>query len=270
LFGLVVTLILAGVSAENVVNGTFQILYTNNIPQDTRNITMAYTVVNTSAQFSVINCFGTMDWYFGLDFPPTLQNYTDRFPYNPENSFSEVFIPLESVPEVTVFLLFVCTQTYNGNDNCATFDFFINATGAPDLDSIIPVPANNGQVSGKVLDQGKSGSVTWEKTSNPNDTYDVYYNDGESAPDGYSYATACSVRLWMSNFTSDQGSVGDNGDGTITVTANGLSPKDPRAITVLAQRKGGYAASYDTYIIDGASMLVPSTLLLIVIAFIAF
>jgi len=209
--------------------------------------------------FTTVPCFGEYDWYIGYDYPPNASLWTAYYPWTSDGA-SRTWIINSTFP-ATIYFLYQGLNTHGSLS--ALFDILVYDTLSVGNAEIPSLP-NSGKVSGSVGTGGKSGKVTWQPTGNSLDNYTVYWRYGEFPENGYTPFTACAVRLWMSTFTSSQGSVSHNSDGSYTVNADNLNPSQPFSVTVVVDRAGGYSAAYDSYAINNAWSLSPSMLFLAV------
>jgi len=219
------------------------------IPTQAKQLT--YTLpINGFLNISVFHCFGEFDWYIGADAVPTSSNYSQYIPWAGDTLISGVGWNFTG----TLYFLWVCLNTYPGNA-CATLDLIVNDQ-ATTLSSIFPTPVNS-DLKGSLFNNRNSGNVTWTKTDNPTDTYDVYWETAGEGKGDY-LSTACAVRTWMNNFTATQGSINDNGDNTETITVINLDPKVPFTVVVVVNRAAGYSSVYNAFILNSGSKLLPS------------
>jgi len=220
-----------------------------NLTNTNNQVELQFDIQNTPFDFTFIPCFGAVSWSFNAP------GKNETYPYTKDAALQQQGAD-RAQGNFTVFLRFWCVEgPYTGTDNCGVFNLFTTTT--TDFETLQPVLGDDGKVKGKVLDKGKSGSITWKKSDNAADTYQVYYADSKTPPNGFHFATGCSVSLWMKNFTSDQGTIVDNGDGTVTATASGLTPKTPVSLTVVASRLNGVDAAYNTYVVNAGMTLKP-------------
>jgi len=226
--------------------------------------------MNGTTIFTVVHCFGEYNWYIGAD--GLIPNETV---HNQAYSWTDIggetqqrgFGWDDNVPANHVF---VCINQYP--DTCGTLQLIVSDTTAPNVTTIFPDTTNKG-LTGKLAKDRDSGSVSWTKTvpavpiTSVPDTYEVWYATS-AAPKGYYDSTSCSVRGWMTPFNASQGSVVDNGDGTITANVKSLDPKVPYTLVVLSNRDGGYSNAYNAFTLNGsyAYALAPSMAVFMLLA----
>lgn len=243
--------------------GTFEIyhnktIHTGAVANDTSNSLRMSIGITDLTFFEVVHCFGELDWFVGLDDLPNGTNPDDiSFLWDPDNSGQTFGINVTG----TLNFLFVCKNAYP--DVCATFDLII-ANQSTNISRDVSPDIPNKSVTGSVTSNGGSGQVHFNSTGSPLDTYAVYWQTS-SQPKGYYTSTACSVEGWMNQFTSEQGTVTANDDGSYTVDVPNLSGKE-FTITVVVNKENGYNNVYDTFILNGDGSVVMPTLVVLFLA----
>jgi len=234
-------------------------------PGPNNGIRFSFAVNETFAFWDAYACYGEYDYYIGLGSEPNVTSYYEKVPWNGLASNGRGFNFTGSGQVTDVYFLFVGLNTYTGGS--AVFDFLFytdNEAGS----TTVPAPGNNGN-TGRTLDSnGDSGSITWTPTGNPNDNYTVYTYNGKSFPDGDTIADACSITRFMTPLTSNVGTIKQNTDGTYTASFPNLN-KNPLSTVVIVTRNipYGYSVPYETQILNGVAVLVPSLFLMLVALF---
>eukprot|EP00026_Physarum_polycephalum_P013863 Phypoly_transcript_14316.p1 GENE.Phypoly_transcript_14316~~Phypoly_transcript_14316.p1 ORF type:complete len:265 (+),score=38.63 Phypoly_transcript_14316:92-886(+) len=230
------------------------------IPCDTKQLAVSLTLTNPLF-VSDFHCVGEYDTYFELNAPATTDS--TEYPWNATLLYST-----SPYMNLTGFVnyLYVARNNYNGI--CAEFDL-VTYDNEDDFNTFYVLPSNP-VVTAKLAEGGKSGSISWTKTGNPQDTYELYWANTQTAPAGQNFATACSVKAWMKPFTSDNGAIKDNGDNTMTATVKNLNPNTPFNIVVVANRGNNTISGvYDSIALNGkksdGSALLPSMMLAVVV-----
>jgi len=208
--------------------------------------------------FSIVPCFGEFDWYVGIEYIPNATIYAYNFPWLNDGA-SQTFGWNSSFTDYTIYIAVIGKNQYGSTS--ALFDlisYYDVGTGPAQ----IPTP---GSVKGSVGSGGTSGTVSITPTGNSNDNYTAYYRiGGAGGGNGYYPYSACSVRLWLNQFTSNQGTF----SGRYSVTANNLSPSEEFTITwIVDRRNGGYSAAYKSYTINSSAVLLNIPILLMAVSF---
>jgi len=198
-------------------------------------------------------CYGYIDLYIGVDFPPTPSNNTHYFAWT-ESIFLSFEIPLD--PGESINLLFVGTSTFpnSGTPISAAFDIIVNAGYLGYItDNGVPLVPNNGDVSGSLAKGGASGQISWPLTGNKADNYTMYYLNRTSfntATTGFYSLNGCSTQMSMQPLTSglSVSYSGNNGNADFT----NLNPKQTLPVTVVVFRAGGYSSTYEVIYLNGA------------------
>jgi hypothetical protein len=228
-------------------------------PDDNSYTTSFPVAINETWSVGTVPCFGSYDWFVGVDFVPNRTVYTSAHLFSQSgNAFTGT-----TIPGLQDSYTFYVWAESNSNYNGIAAQFDILAYDSDPSETLIPIPGNNGQVSGKLASGGGSGSLKWTGTGDSEDVYQLYSHNGPATDGGNFPFTACGVRRWMQNYTAK--SVTNNGDGTYTADVDNLNSKDPFTVTVVAQRPGGYAAAYYSFVFNGASLLQVSYYLLAIV-----
>jgi len=217
---------------------------------DGQDFTYTFNVNNGSIYVGTVPCYGQYNWYAAYGIAPTTTENNFAQPWSAGKSWSATYQPSSALP-YNVSMLAVGTASYNGIS--AVYDV-IASTEDPQV-YLIPQPGAGGSVKGTLSSDGKSGTLTWTTTNNDNDTYQLFYRDGNPTDGGYYPYTACGIKRFFSPFTSDQGSFQKNNDNTYTANIKNLNSKNPFSVTVVAQRPGAYQVAYDTFVFNGASLV---------------
>jgi len=215
------------------------------------------TVLNVSLAF--VPCFGAVDIHIGFDeIPsPSKKNFYD-IPWDSSQYIQQFMVPYVYTND-TIYILFTAPKTYSGQSVSAVFQFVIWTTYSYPFSVYDKFPLiNNVGLSSTISSGGNSGTVKWQKTSNRNDNYTVWYSDvnGKSFNSdntGNYSLTGCSVERFFHPFTKDI-SLKDNGDGTITASLSNLNGKRITPVTVVVTREGGSSASYETIFFNNANL----------------
>lgn len=247
------------------VMGEFSIYRNYSIPtrsngSDYPNSLRIHFGISSLTLFEVVHCFGEFDWYVGVGFPPnasTSANGTFHFLWDPDSVGQTFGLDIDA----TLHFLFVCKNSYPGV--CATFDFIL-ANQSTNISRDVQPEIPNRVVSGSVSKKGDSGQLHFSSTGNALDNYTVYWQTS-AAPQGYYTSTACSVRGWMNQFTSEQGTITSNADGSYTVDVPNLDGKEFTA-TVVVTRQSAYSSVYDTFVLNGDGSVVMPTLVVLLLA----
>jgi len=247
-------LLIASCSSTTIYPGTVVIDTDNQVPVQPQSLLLAYTagVDYYNVTFTYLPCFGMFDWYVGNGFIPNKTHYSAYIPFIASGTSAQTFGVGLMPNQTTLYHAFYGLQTYTNYSYTAVFDIIVVQTLAAEQ-AIVPLAPNDGNLVGALNAGGKSGKMTWTKTSNSQDTYTVYYFDGSPPAGSYPWS-ACSVRRYMqqNNATSPFATVKDNGD-TQTATFPNLVPKTRTGVTVVVDRTNGYSNVYETLYLNSAT-----------------
>jgi len=231
------------------------------IPCDTKELSLNFSATGNATFFSTFYCFGEFDGWSAYNDIAT----TDSNPQLWDPNVLETTVIYNGTGYVN--FLWKAKNTYNGTA-CATFDHAVYQYDDELPQHYVTIDEDDRAPSGKLSNGGKDGVVTWKKTSDSSDTYSLYWTNTQTAPSGQNFATACSVRAWMNNFTSDQGTFDTSGATTVTATVTNLDPKQPFTVVLVASRGSDTVANvYDSISLNGksdGSALLPSVLVVMV------
>jgi len=216
------------------------------------------TILNVSVAY--VPCFGAVDIHIGFDEIPTPsgKNFYD-IPWDGTQSLQQFMVPYVYTND-TIYILFSADKTYTGQSISAAFQFVIWTTYSYPFSIYTALPQiPNDQLTATIASGGGSGSVKWQKTSNPSDNYTVWYSNVNSKSfnsdnTGNYSLTGCSVERFFIPFTSGI-SIKDNGDGTMTASLSNLNGKVITPVTVVVTRPAGLSASYETIYFNNANLL---------------
>jgi len=220
--------------------------FTNENPDEFANIS-----------FAMFPCFGAIDIHIDVDeIPSTTKPNPHDIPWDGNQYFQQYQIQL-LFPNSTAYFLFVAKKTYTNQPVSAIFQFVAWTATKFSIFDTYPYINNNG-LTATIASGGGSGTIKWQKTSNPSDNYTVWYSDVNSKSfnsdnTGNYSLTGCSVQRFFHPFTKDI-SVKDNGDGTITASLSNLNGKVITPVTVVVTREGGSSAAYETIYFNNANL----------------
>jgi len=227
------------------------------------------TVLNVSVAF--IPCFGAVDIYVGFDYIPSPNTPNENFYHIPwdNTKFLQQFMVPYVYTNDTIYFLFQADNTYSGQSVSAVFQFVIWTTYSTGFSVYTKFPqVNNIGLTSTIASGGGSGTVKWQKTSNPSDNYTVWYSTVNSKSfnsdtTGNYSLTGCSVERFFLPFTNDI-SIKDNGDGTITAALSNLNGKVITPVTVVVTREEGTSAAYETIYFNNGNLNCMSWIALLV------
>jgi len=240
--------------ATLIAGQSYQLYSNYSVPTSSQQLIESIALEAGEYNITAFYCFGEVDWYVSIGYTPNITNYDFSLPFaGPETS--SIGFSLSGAE--TLYFLFVCQNAYPGI--CAELDILVTpVTGNDSFDAIVPTPVQT--VQGSLATGGESGSITWNKTGNPEDSYNVYWGN-TTQPAGYFIATACAVRNWMHNLTQWLGTIRNNANNiSMTASVNNLNPQVPFTVTVVVNRAGGYSNVYNSFTFNAGQTLVPSTL----------
>lgn len=239
------------------VLGSWEI-YNFQIPCGQQQLTGSFPMLNLPTYFSIFYCQGDVNQYSSPIGNASVSDNPQL--YDNTNLYQTIAYNLTG----TINFLWTTSSTTSNTTTCATFSIAVYQT-PDDFNNLYVQPPDRTETP-KLTNSGKSGTVTWSKTGDNNDTYSVYWANTKTPPSGESFASACSVRQWMSPFTLDQGTVADNGDGTLTATVNSLNTKIPFTVVVVADRGANTISGvYDSAVLNAGYALLPSMMLVVAV-----
>jgi len=257
---IVLSLSLPCLSQIQVLEGSPVFQYNITLTPGSNSYRTSFTVPNGTLNVASVPCFGEYDWFIGVNFEPNRTTKSFAFLFSETgNAYSAAGSPSQDIP-YTFYIYAESNSNYDGIG--AEFDIIADVED-PSV-TLIPIPGNDGKVTGKLDSGGGSGTLKWTSTGNNEDVYELYSHLGKNPVSGGFFPyTACGVRRYFQNFT--QGSITNNNDGTYTADVNDLDVKNPLTVTVVAQRINGYAASYTSFVFNGASTMYVSYYLLVIV-----
>eukprot|EP01112_Ceratiomyxa_fruticulosa_P016298 TRINITY_DN4900_c0_g1_i5.p1 TRINITY_DN4900_c0_g1~~TRINITY_DN4900_c0_g1_i5.p1 ORF type:complete len:236 (+),score=48.89 TRINITY_DN4900_c0_g1_i5:789-1496(+) len=207
-------------------------------------------------------CFGAIDIHVGVDIiPSTTKPNPKDIPWDGSQYVQQYQIRY-LLPNSTAYFLFVAKKTYSGQPVSAVFQFVAWTSPLFSLFDTYPY-INNNTLTATIVSKGGNGTIKWQKTSNRNDNYTVWYSDVNSESfnsdnTGNYSLTGCSVQRFFHPFTKDI-SIKDNGDGTMTASISNLNSTVITPVTVVVSREGGSSAAYQTIYFNNASFITDFT-----------
>lgn len=231
-------------------------VYNNTIYKSNKQFRASFPIDNETLTVALIPCYGMFDWFIGFGFAPNRTDYSLANLFTKDgNAYTSATFPYN---ETTTAYVYVEAKDENDEGDIAAVFDIIAWKDDPLEAGIVPQPAKDGKISGSYTNDNKDGTLKWTGTGNDKDSYEIYYNQGHGTEGGYFPFTACGAKRWMQPFTSDQGDIKKNNDGTYEASIKDIPRKDPYSLTVLVSREDGYAASYTTFVFNASPVLKSS------------
>jgi hypothetical protein len=254
------TLVVLSVLATCVAGDWGYVQSNITIPTNPGNFSISYTVGAVNTSFAWVHCFGEINVYIAPGYTPNATNNAVSVPWS---SGQHSFFEFGPIANVTAVFTFACTGSYS--PVCATLDL-LWYTQPTVLTDFVPTPTNAALTG--TLASHSAGSVTFSKTSNVSDTYNIYWTTALQPPTGYYASTACGIVAYMNTLTSANGYVASTNPQNETLNLN-FTNGAAFTVAVVVNRPGGYPNVYDTFTLNSGYTLIPSVVMLMMVIFAA-
>ncbi|EGC39770.1 hypothetical protein DICPUDRAFT_147463 [Dictyostelium purpureum] len=221
------------------------------IEKSTDNATVHYFVLKneTATGITVTSCFGAFDIYISINeliIDPKKSNYYGQ--WNP--SVKALGTNIKAFPPGTIIYVAIKgieDYKFKNNPLSTEYSILISSDEERIVTPYYPVPAREGAVDVKLTNGGKSGTISFYKTGNPNDIYTIYTYDGER-PEGIFPFSACGVKYFASE---NKQRIENNGDNEASATFTGLNPRVQTSLAIVVQRKAkGFSSVYNLVVFN--------------------
>ncbi|KAF2073075.1 hypothetical protein CYY_005601 [Polysphondylium violaceum] len=237
-------------ASQDIVKLSDSVLVTQKIQDAGSSLTFSFQTLNVSTPLgiNIIPCFGTVGYLVGEGFIPNASNYT--FKQDWDSTVRQLGTTFPSVPKNTnIYIVVSSIENYGENYESASFQVLVSTDEENKYNKLVPIPAKDGDIQIKLTNGGKSGTVTFYKTGNTEDDYEIYTFTGD-LPKGSFQFSSCGVRKYAVESTTNIENYGGN---QASATFTGLNPSEPTGVTVIVSRRGGFSSTYNYAVLNDPS-----------------
>jgi len=237
-------------SCQDIIQLSDSVMVNQKIQTAGTSLQFSFKTLATSTPLgiNIIPCFGTIGYLVGQGFIPSASNYT--FKQDWDSSLRQLGTSFQTVPANTNFYIVVtANENYGEHYESASFQIIVSTDEENKYTNLVPIPAKDGDIQIKLTNGGKSGTVTFYKTGNVEDDYEIYTSTGD-LPKGSFQFSSCGVQRYA---TESSATIENYGGNQASATFTGLNPNEPTGVTVIVTRRGGFSNTYNYAVLNDPS-----------------